>query len=261
MPKSFWKGVISFGLVAIPVRMYVGAENKTISFHLLHKKCLTRPRQVLHCETDNEYFAVKDTVRGYEIAKGQYVVMDDKDFEKVPIRTSRAIEILGFVDVKEIDPLYYYNVHYVEPEELGAKPFCLLREALVKTGRAGIAKVSFQRREHLGCLRPLDDILALHSMHFEDEIQPRSALTPSQPSYTEAEFNMALSLVKAMAADFKPENYRDDYEEALKKLVEAKVAGRKITAPAMPKTEIPDLMEALRESVKAAKKQPALTRA
>jgi DNA end-binding protein Ku len=261
MPKSFWKGVISFGLVAIPVKMYVGAESKTISFHLLHKKCLTRPRQVLHCETDNEYFSVKDTVRGYEVAKDQYVVMDDKDFDKVPIRTSRAIEILGFVDVKEIDPLYYYNVHYVEPENLGAKPFRLLKEALVKTGRAGIAKVSFQRREHLGCLRPLDDILVLHTLHFADEIQPRTELTPLQPAYTEAEFNMALSLVKAMAASFNPKDYKDDYEEALKKLVEAKIAGKKIIVPEMPKTEIPDLMEALRASVKAAKKQPVLSKA
>jgi DNA end-binding protein Ku len=258
MPKAFWKGVISFGLVAIPVKMYVAAESKQISFHLLHKKCLTRPKQVLHCETDNEYFSSKDTVRGYEIAKGQFVVVDDKDLEKVPIRTSRAIDILGFVDIKEIDPLYYYNAHYVEPEELGAKPFRLLKEALQKTGRAGIAKVSFQRREHLGCLRPFEDILVLHTLHYEDEIQPRQELTPPRPDYTEAEFNMALSLVKAMAKDFNPREYKDQYEEALKKLVEAKISGKKIIAPETPKTEIGDLMAALRASVQAARKVPVL---
>jgi DNA end-binding protein Ku len=261
MPKSFWKGVISFGLVAIPVKMYVGAESKTISFHLLHKKCLTRPKQVLHCETDNEYFSVKDTVRGYEVTKGQYVVLDDKDLEKVPIRTSRAIDILGFVDEKQIDPLYYYNIHYVEPEEIGAKPFRLLKEALEKTGRAGIAKVSFQRREHLACLRPLEDILVLHTLHYEDEIQPRAEISPPQPEYTEAEFNMALSLVKAMARDFKPQDYKDTYETALKKLVEAKIAGRKIVVPETPKTEIPDLMAALRASIQQAKKEPVLSKA
>jgi DNA end-binding protein Ku len=257
MPKAFWKGVISFGLVAIPVRMYVGAESKQISFHLLHKKCLTRPKQVLHCEVDNEYFSVKETVRGYEIAKGQFVVVDDKDLEKVPIRTSRAIDILGFVDIKEIDPMYYYNIHYIEPEELGAKPFRLLKEALRQTGRAGIAKVSFQRREHLGCLRPLDDILVLHTLHYEDEIQPRSEISPPQLEYTDAEFNMALSLVKAMATDFRPKDYKDRYEEALKKLVEAKIAGKKITAPEAPKAEIGDLMTALRASIQAARKEPA----
>lgn len=258
MPKAFWKGVISFGLVAIPVRMYVGAESKTISFHLLHKKCLTRPRQVLHCEADDEYFSVKDTVRGYEIAKGQYVVVDDKDLEKVPIRTSHSIDILGFVDMKDIDPLYCYNAHYVEPEELGVKPFRLLKEALQKTGRAGIAKVSFQRREHLGCLRPLEDILVLHTLHYEDGILPRQEITPPRPEYTEAEFNMALSLVKAMARDFNPKDYRDDYEEALKKLVEAKRVGKKIIAPVIPKAEIGDLMAALRASIQQAKKEPVL---
>src|SRR3989337_4136627 len=98
MPRAFWKGVISFGLVAIPVKMYLGTESKTLSFHLLHKKCLTRPKQVLHCEIDNEYFGTKETVRGYEIAKEQYVVLDDSDFERVPIKTSHAIDILGFVE-------------------------------------------------------------------------------------------------------------------------------------------------------------------
>jgi DNA end-binding protein Ku len=261
MPKAFWKGVISFGLVAIPVKMYVGAESKAISFHLLHKKCLTRPKQVLHCDVDNEYFSSKDTVRGYEVAKGQFVMVDDKDLEKVPIRTARSIDILGFVDAKEIDPLYYYNVHFVEPEELGAKPFRLLKQALIKTGRAGIAKVSFARREHLGCLRPIGDILVLHTLRYEDEIQDYGEFTPPQPAYTEAEFNMALNLVKAMARDFDPREYKDEYEVALKKLVEAKIAGRKIVVPETPKTEIGDLMAALRESVKAAKKEPALSKA
>ncbi|HTY82154.1 MAG TPA: Ku protein [Dehalococcoidales bacterium] len=261
MPKAFWKGVISFGLVAIPVKMYVGAESKSISFHMLHKKCLTRPKQVLHCDVDDEYFSSKDTVRGYEVAKGQFVVVEDKDLEKVPIRTARSIDILGFVDANDIDPLYYYNVHYVEPEDLGAKPFCLLKEALVKTGRAGIAKVSFARREHLGCLRPLGDILLLHTLHYEDEVHPYQEITPPQPAYTDAEFNMALNLVKAMARDFNPKEYKDEYEAALKKLVEAKIAGRKIIVPEIPKTEIGDLMAALRESVKAAKKEPVLSKA
>ena len=136
MPKAFWKGVISFGLVAIPVKMYVGTESKPLSFHLLHKKCLTRPKQVLHCETDNEYFSVKDTVRGYEVTKDQFVVLEDSDFEKVPIKTSHSIDIHGFIEAGEIDPIYYYGCHFIEPEELGAKPFQLLREALLKTGRA-----------------------------------------------------------------------------------------------------------------------------
>lgn len=253
MARAFWKGVISFGLVAIPVKMYVGTESKPLSFHLLHKKCLTRPKQVLRCETDDEYFSVKDTVRGYEVAKEQYVVMDDADFEKVPIGTSHAIEILGFVEAKEIDPIYYYGSHYIEPEELGVKPFWLLKEALKKTGRVGIAKVSFQRREHLCCLRPLGDILALHTMHYDNEILPREELTPPKPKVSEAELEMAVSLVKAMAKDFNPKDYKDEYGEALQKVVEAKISGEQIVAPVMPRVEIGDLMAALRASIKSVK--------
>ncbi|MFH1003038.1 MAG: Ku protein [Chloroflexota bacterium] len=259
MPRAFWKGVISFGLVAIPVKMYLGTESETLSFHLLHKKCLTRPKQVLHCETDDEYFGIKDTVRGYEVAKEQYVVLDDSDLERVPIKTSHAIDILGFVEAKEIDPIYYYGVHYLEPEELGTRPFRLLKEALVKTGRVGIGKVTFQRREHLGCLRPLEDSLLLHTMHYETEILPRQELTPPKTKVTDAELDMAVSLVKAMARGFKPGDYQDEYHEALKKVVEAKIKGEKLVAPAMPKAEMGDLMAALRASIAAAKKEPALS--
>ncbi len=258
MARAFWKGVISFGLVAIPVKMYVGAESKTLSFHLLHKKCLTRPKQVLRCETDNEYFSIKDTVRGYEVAKDQYVVLEDADFEKVPIKTSHAIEILGFVEAKEIDPLYYYGVHYLEPEALGAKPFQLLREALVKTGRVGVGKVSFQRREHLVCLRPLEDNIILHTMHYNNEILPREEIAPPKSKVAAAELEMAVSLVKAMAKNFKPDDYKDEYKAALQKVVDAKVKGQKIIAPAAPKVEMGDLMAQLRASIEAAKKEPAV---
>lgn len=258
MAKAFWKGVISFGLVAIPVKMYVGTESKALSFHLLHKKCLTRPKQVLHCDVDNEYFSLKETVRGYEVAKEQFVVLDDSDFEKVPIRTSHAIDILGFVDAQEIDPLYYYGSHYIEPEELGAKPFQLLREALQKTGRAGISKVSFQRREHLGILRPLENILVLNTIHYDSEILPRKDLIVPTVKVTKAELDMAISLIKSMEKDFNPKDYRDEYQEALKKVVDAKLAGKKIVAPAAPKVEIGDLMEALRASLRESKKEPAV---
>jgi DNA end-binding protein Ku len=258
MPRAFWKGVISFGLVAIPVKMYIGAESKTLSFHLLHKKCLTRPKQILHCETDNEYFGIKDTVRGYEVAKEQYVVLNDADFENVPIKTSHAIDILGFIEAKELDPIYFAGVHYLEPEELGARPFQLLREALVKTGRLGIGKVTFQRREHLCCLRPLDDLIILHSLHYETEILPRNEISSPKSNLTAAELDMAVSLIKAMAKPFKPEDYRDEYREALKKVVEAKIKGEKIVAPVAPMVEMGDLMASLRASIEAARKEPAL---
>ena len=186
MAKSFWKGVISFGMVVIPVRMYVATRTKPVSFHMLHKKCLTRPSEVWYCPVDDEYFTSEDTLKGYEYARRQYLVMDESDFEKVPVKTAHAVDILGFVETAEVDPIYYHNSYYLEPEELGAKPFALLREVLTKTGRVGIAKVSFQKREHLCTLRPLGNVLALHTMYYHDEVLPTEELKPSRQEVTPA---------------------------------------------------------------------------
>lgn len=253
MAKAFWKGAISFGLVAIPVKMYTATRSVTPAFHLLHKKCSTRPRQVLYCPLDEEYFSVKETLRGYEYASGQFVSLDEGDFRKVPLKTLHAIDIVRFVPAEEIDPIYYYGSHYLEPEELGARPFSLLRQALQKTRRVGVAKVTFQRREHLAILRPAGDSLVLHTIHFNDEILPPVKMPVAEPASDE-ELKMASSLVMAMAGNFKPEEYKDEYRQALQKLIEAKVKGEKIKAPSVPKVEISDLMSALRISVDKAKK-------
>ena len=215
MPRPFWKGAISFGMVVIPVKMYTATETQGLTFRVLHKKCLTRPNQVWYCPVDNEYFDSRETVRGFEYAKEQYVVLEDSDFQKVPIRTTHAIEIVGFVEAGEIDPIYYRGSHYLEPEELGVKPFALLREALVKTQRVGIAKVAFQRREHLCCLRPSEDILMLNTLHYHAEILPRSEIAPPKRESAPEELDMALSLVNVMAKSFKPEEYKDEYRAAL----------------------------------------------
>ena len=137
MARSFWKGVISFGMVAIPVKMYVAAETKTTSFHVLHKTCRNRLKQMWYCPVDDQYLSLQDSVKGYEYAPDQYVVLDDKDFEKVPVKTLHSINITGFVESKEIDPIYFRGSHYLEPDELGVKPFLLLREALTKDAPVG----------------------------------------------------------------------------------------------------------------------------
>jgi DNA end-binding protein Ku len=258
MAKSFWKGVISFGIVIIPVRMYVATHIKPASFHVLHKKCLTRPREEWYCEKDKEYFTSEDTLKGYEYAKNQYMVMDESDFEKVPIKTAHAVDILSFVEASEVDPIYYHNSYYLEPEEIGAKPFALLREVLVKTGRVGIAKVSFQKREHLCTLRPLGDILALHTMYYHDEVLPTGEIKPSKQTVSAAEIQLAETLVKALAKPFTPNLYKDEYRDALKAVVQAKLKGvelKEVKAPKVPKEESTDLMKSLRESVEAARKR------
>jgi DNA end-binding protein Ku len=253
MAKAFWKGVISFGMVVIPVKMYVATETKTLSFHLLHKKCLTRPKQVLHCEHDNEYFSLKDTVRGFEYAKDQYVVLNEDDFKKVPVKTSHSINISGFIESRDIDSIYYQSSHYLEPEEIGAKPFALLNEVLATTKRIGIAKVTFQRREHLCALRPFGNIMVLQTMYYQDELTSQPDLSSPKQNLTEAEIKLATSLVNAMSSDFKPEEYKDEYHLALKKLVDAKLKGVEMKMPEEPKTEIADLMSALKASLETAK--------
>jgi DNA end-binding protein Ku len=258
MARAFWKGAISFGMVNIPVKMYLATVNPTPNFHLLHKKCLTRPKQELYCEKDGEYFKRQDTVRGYEYAKDQYVVFEDSDFAKVPVRTTRAIDIVGFVGAGEIDPIYFYDAHYLEPEELAAKPFCLLREALRKTGRLGIAKVSFQRREHLCCLRPRNSLLLLHTLHYQDEIIPEEEINVPEKEVSAGELDVAESLIKIMEKKFQPAEYRDEYRRALEEVVEAKLKGVEIQVTELPRfEEIPDLMSALKASVEAAARESA----
>jgi DNA end-binding protein Ku len=257
MPRAFWKGAISFGMVIIPVRMYTATETRTPSFHLLHKKCLTRPKQLLHCETDDEYFTAKETVRGYEYAKGQFVVMTDQDLEKVPVRTLHTIDILGFVREAEIDPIYYHGSHYIEPEEIGVRPFHLLRQVLVESGRVGVAKVAFQRREHLVCLRPSGNDLVLHTMHYADEILARPEAPAPEKEPASAEIEMARMLVEAMTREFDAADYVDDYADALRGIVDAKVKGEEIKAVEPVRIDIPDLMAALRASVEAAREESA----
>ena len=257
MARAFWKGAISFGMVVIPVRMYLATQSQTPAFHFLHKKCLTRPKQVLYCEADKEYFSAKETVRGYEYSKEQYLVLDENDFKKVPVGTTHAIEIHGFVNSDEIDPIYYHASHYLEPEELAARPFALLREALLKTKRIGVAKVTFQRREHLCCLQPFDNSLALHTMYYSEEVLPRIEVAPPKEKLKKEELELAVSLVNSMARSFNAAEYEDKYRLALEQLIEAKIKGEEVKAPRVPKVEMPDLMSALRASVEAAMKRPA----
>jgi len=257
MATAFWKGAISFGMVAIPVRMYLATKSQVPSFHMLHKKCLTRPKRVWHCEQDGEYFGSKETVKGYEYTKGQFVVLRESDFDKVPVRTTHTIEVVAFVNSQEVDPLYYDAGYYLEPDELGTKPFALLRETLLKTQRLAIAKVSFQSREHICALRPLGDILVLHTLHYQSEIRPPTRPEPLAQDITPQELEMARSLVTAMSKKFKPQEYRDEYRLALERMIKAKIEGKEVKVPEVPRVEATDLMSALRASVEAALKKPA----
>jgi DNA end-binding protein Ku len=181
--------------------------------------------------------------------------MTDKDFEKVPLKTTRSIDLQAFVGAEEIDPIFFFDTHYLEPRPMGEKPFQLLREAMIKTGKVAVAKVTFARKEHLACLRPFGEGLSLHSMRYPAEIMPPPEVMPLKTELTKAELTMAESLINSMVQPFDPGQYRDEYREALQKIIDAKVKGRK-PAPTQPppaEEDTVDLMAALEASLAKAK--------
>jgi DNA end-binding protein Ku len=256
MPRSMWKGAISFGMVTIPVRLYTATSEKDVRFHLLHDKCHTRIKQQRYCETDDEVVAWNDVVRGYEVGPNEFVIMEEADFENVPIATTHAIDISDFVEAAEIDPIYYDSTYYIEPEEIAAKPYALLREALKDTARVAIAKVALRQKEQLATLRVNDEgVIVLETMYYPDEIRPTEELEiPStRVKIADKELDMAKSLVDMLSGPFEPEKYKDDYREALMGVIEAKAEGKQVKAPPPGPGKVTDLMSALRASIEAAK--------
>jgi DNA end-binding protein Ku len=240
-------------MVVIPVRLYKATENKTVAFHLLHQKCHSRARIVYRCEDEGEYFGLADTVRAYEYAKGEYVTFEPADFERLPLKSLRTIEVSAFAPGNQIDPVRYKDAYYIEPEKLGERPFALFQQALVATGRVAIARITFAQREHLCCLRPDGDTIILHTLYYHDEVRSREGIATPDATTRPEELELAITLVNAMPAGFRPEEYEDDYRRALEQVVEAKLAGRETPQVAPSPPPVADFMAALRASVEAAK--------
>jgi DNA end-binding protein Ku len=256
MPRSMWKGAISFGLVTIPVSVYPATEEKTLRFNQLHDEDGGRIRYKRVCEKDGEEVSFEHIVKGYEIEKDRYVVLTDEDFEAVPVESSRAIDIQQFVDLEDIDPVLFKKSYYLVPDETGAKAYSLLREAMSEDGRVGIAKVSFRDKEHLSALRFKDDAFVLETMYWPDEIRDADFGGVDVTTKVRGqELEMARQLIESLTAEWNPEQYHDDYREQLMRVVEAKVNGEEIeVVEAEPTAKVVDLMEALKASVAAAKK-------
>lgn len=252
--RSIWKGSISFGLVYIPVRLYAATEDKSISFNLLHRRCGSRVRYQRWCPHCRIQLEQEDIVRGYAYAPDQYVILQDEDFENLPVPTARTIQIHNFVELGAIDPVYYERSYYLEPAEGGRRAYTLLREAMRRTERAALAKVAIRARESLACLRVFDDdTLILETMRYPDEIRPTGALAGLQEKepVEEAELELAIHLIQRLAAPFEPHRYQDQYRLALQERIEARIQGRDITqAPAAPVSPpVADLLAALRASL------------
>ena len=258
MPRAMWKGAISFGLVTIPVSVYPATEEKTLRFNQLHDEDGGRIRMKRVCSIDGEEIGYEHIVKGYEYEKDRYVILTDEDFEAIPVESSRAIDIQQFVELEEIDPMQYKKSYYLVPEETGAKAYALLREALNRSGKVGIAKVSFRDKEHLAALRFRDEAFVLETMYWPDEIREADfGGVDVSAKIRPNELEMAQTLIDNLTADWDPAEFKDEYREAMLRIVEAKINGEEIEiVEAAPTAKVVDLMEALKASVAAAKKEP-----
>jgi DNA end-binding protein Ku len=259
MPRTMWKGAISFGLVAIPIKVFPATEEKGLSFNQLHDEDHGRIKYQRVCSKCGEIVAFEHIVKGYEYEKDKYVILTDEELASVPVESSRAIDILQFVDHEEIDPIYYKKTYYLVPEETGVKAYKLLREAMAEDGRVGIAKVSFRDKEHLSALRFSGDVLVLETMYWPDEIRDaKFEELDKDAKLRPQEVQMARTLIDNLTDEWHPDQYQDEYREALLQMVEKKVAGEEIEFIESPEpTKVVDLMEALKASVEAAKKPTA----
>jgi DNA end-binding protein Ku len=256
--RAIWKGAVSFGLVNIGVKMFAATEERDISFHQVRRSDGSRIRYRRVAEADGEEVAYADIAKGYTLPSGDTVVLTDDDFADLPLPSARVVDVLQFVPTDQIDPIYFAKSYYLEPEQPAVKPYVLLRDALDSSGMVGLVKVALRNREQLATLRVRDGVIVLETMIWPDEVRDASfGFLDDDVQVRPQEQAMAESLVASMAGDFEPEQYHDDYREALQKVIEAKIEGREVvdTAPAAPDTgQVVDLMAALRASVEAAKR-------
>ena len=269
MARAIWSGAISFGLVNVPVKLYSATSPKTVRFHQLSSKTGARIRQKRVDPTTGDEVPYEEIVKGYEIAPDRYVVIEPGELESLQPKKSRTIEIEDFVELAEIDPIFYEHPYYLAPAPGGAKPYRLLLEAMRDTGRVAVARVVMRSKEQLVAIRPMGDVLEMATMLFGDEILPPEQLAEAtevaEVKTTKRELDVAKQLVDSLAADFNPDSYRDTYREEVLALIERKAQGEEIAVqPAVEEdtAPVPDLMSALKASldaVRAREDAPAST--
>lgn len=269
--RSIWKGSISFGLVNIPVSLYPATHREELKFNLLRATDLSPINYKRVAEADGKEVPWEQIVKGYEYEKGKYVVIKDDDFKRVDIEATQTVDIIDFVQLEEVDPMYFNKPYYLEPSKGGGNAYALLRDVLKETGKAGIAKVVIKTRQHLAAVKPMKNVLVLEIMHFGDELTDANELKiPEEAKKTGAkELEMAKALVEQMTDKWDPNRYTDDYTSALMKLIDEKIeSGGKTPAlaPTKPKSsgKVIDLLSVLQKSLEqssqhktAAKKAPA----
>jgi len=265
MAASVWSGYLTFGLISIPVRLFSGARSSGISFNQLHRDDLTRVKQQLICPLDNKVLERSDIVKGYEYRKNEYVVVEPEEIKQIEPKTAKNMEILEFVKASEVDPVYFDSSYYMMPEEAGRRPYALLTKALQESEYVGIAKLTMHNREYTVFLRPHEGGLMLHTMYYEEEVRKVEGFGAPDVELKDAEVKVAHQLIEALATEWEPEKFKDDFQENLKNLIQTKLEGGKIAEVEKPKKIAPvvDLMAALKQSLAQmeGKKKPAATTA
>src|SRR5881275_1924452 len=248
MPRSIWSGAISFGLVNVPVKLYSAVSKKTVRFHQLHDKDGVRIQQKRVCPADGEEVPYENLVKGYEISPEEYVVVTQEELDALEPQKTKTIDIEDFVDLDEIDPLYYDHPYYLLPDKSAAKPYRLLHQAMVEANRVAVARVVIRSKEQLVAIRPVDGVLAMSTMNFADEIVPTDAFdepTAEDAETTKREVDMARQLIDSLSTDWEPGKYHDTYRERVLEMIEKKAEGEEIVLqPVEEPKEVPDLMAA-----------------
>jgi DNA end-binding protein Ku len=265
MPRSIWTGSVSFGLVNVPVRLVTATSSKDVRFNQLHDKDRARIQQRRVCSQDGEEVSYEHIVRGYDVGGGHYVTIDDEELASVDPEATRSVDIEEFVDLADIDPLFFDHSYYLVPDERAEKPYALLVETMARTGKVAIGRFVLRTKQYLAALRARDGVLVLSTMLYADEVVATADLdvpTAESVKPSDRELNMASALVESLSAPFEPEKYHDDYREKVLALIEAKAEGQEVALAPAPEQEAPvvDLMAALEASLaaaRAAKEEPA----
>ncbi len=252
MAATVWKGYLSFGLVSFPIRLFAAARPESVHFHMLHKKDLSRIKEVWYCAEENKPVDRSEIVKGYEYGKDEYVIVDDEELKKIAPPTASTMDILQFVKAAEVDPVLFETSYYIAPEEEISKPYILFLSALEQTGYDAIAKVTMHNREHTVVIRTSETGLVLHTLYYSDELHKANApKLPKKDQVSSQEMELAKRLIANLAAPFKPEQYHDQFRENVERLVEQKQKGEAVTVSKAPKKNAPvvNILDALKASL------------
>lgn len=255
--RAMWSGTISFGLVTIPVKLFSATTSHNVSFHLLHDTCKSRVKYQVYCPVHEKEVPRSDLVKGYEYAKDQYAILDEEDFDKLPVPSKKVINLSSFVDLDQVDPLYFESSYYLAPDAIGRKAYALLVQSLKEKKLVGIGKIALRQQERICALRAKEDGIVLSTLLYADEIREMPEGVPENLEVSDKELKMATSLIDLLTEEkFDASAYKDEYRDALMAMIDDKIAGKEIAEAPEPKqpAKVVDLMAALRASVEAAEK-------